>query len=105
MSQTKPGSMAVSHRFQREIDLTESERHRLFASAQRRLVLDVLEEQDGSIELEPLAEAVSRLDESLDESDEKAVRQVKTELHHAHLPKMADFGVLDYDAASLQVYL
>lgn len=78
--------------------LSESERHRLLSSGRRRVVLDVLSERDTPIRLEELATAVaSRTDGA---ATDQAVERTTIELHHCHLPKMADLGVVAYDPAS-----
>lgn len=103
MSQTDTGFTALSHEFPGNTDLTTSEQYRLLDSAKRRLVLDDLRDQTDPVALEDLAATVSKRDNSLDSSDEETVQQVKARLHHVHLPKLADFGVLGYDAETQQV--
>jgi hypothetical protein len=105
MSQTTTGLAEFLTESANTIDLTESKQHRLFASTQRRLVLDILKDRADPVELEGLAVTVTRRDDNLDSGDEETVKRVKTTLHHVHLPKMADFGVLDYDVETHQVKL
>lgn len=89
-----------------EVDrLTESERHRLLADERRRLALAILSERTTSIRLEELATEIAIRSEDIDPDDEEAVARVKTALHHGHLPKMSELGVIDYDPTSHRVTL
>ncbi|MFC7095748.1 DUF7344 domain-containing protein [Halobaculum marinum] len=78
-------------------DLTESEWHDLLASARRRAVLSVVEESRETIELEALA---ARVAETLDDATVDDERDLVISLHHVHLPKLSDFGVITYDPVS-----
>jgi len=75
--------------------LTEIERHRLLASAERRAVLGLLAERSYPLDLRELAAAVAA-----ETDDESAVDSTATALHHNHLPAMADLGAIDYNAAT-----
>ena len=60
------------------------------------MTLDILARQKGSIELDDLArELVER--EDGDPLDREVVERVAGRLHHVHLPKMSDLGLVDYD--------
>lgn len=76
--------------------LAESDRHRLLMAERRRLALDVLAVRDGPIALADLGREVAAR-ENVDAFDEDAVTLVTLSLHHVHLPKMATYGVIDYD--------
>lgn len=78
-------------------DLTDSEKHELLAAEARRLALEALEGRTNSLELYALAEEIATMDEAHSVNDE-TVEQLAIALHHAHLPKMDDLGVLSYDA-------
>jgi hypothetical protein len=84
-------------------NLTENDRHRLLASERRRVVLDILGERSGPVSLEELATAVTATENDTDAPDKDAVERVRIALHHKHLPKMADLGIIDYDLVSQQV--
>jgi len=77
--------------------LSDSERQRLFAEARRRHVLDCLEATELPVELDALAAAVADAESDGDSSGENHVERVEISLHHNHLPRMDDAGVLDYD--------
>ena len=98
MSQTSTDATATTTK---TADLPESERFRVLADEQRRLVLDVLDERSGRVELDALAaEVTTRSREPDDVIDEEDVHRTATALHHVHLPLLADLNVLDYDTES-----
>lgn len=90
MSQTIPGGLAEASSAN---ELTEDECYQLLAAEHRRLVLDVLAGQKTAAGLADLAADVAT-QAGADAADET---RIATALHHVHLPKMADLGVLEYD--------
>lgn len=80
----------------RGVELTEQERHRLLAAERRRLALDVLAGSSVPVDLEELARRIAER-ESGNPADGRTVERVAVSLHHAHLPRMDEVGVLDYD--------
>ncbi|MDZ5810848.1 hypothetical protein U4E84_05760 [Halorubrum sp. AD140] len=83
--------------------LTESERHALLSSERRRVVLDVLEEQPAEVQLADLASDVAKREVGLDAVESETVKRVKITLHHNHLPKMDELGILAYCPNSHQI--
>lgn len=83
--------------------LPESEYHRLLAAERRRTTLDVVAESTAPVELEDLAATVAARETGRDVVDEEAVERVARSLHHSHLPKMDDLGVIDYDPDAARV--
>ncbi|WP_433631150.1 DUF7344 domain-containing protein [Halomicrococcus sp. NG-SE-24] len=83
--------------------LTDSEYFQLLSADRRRETLDVLAERTAPIELDALAAAVAAREKDVDTVTEEKVNQVSLTLHHVHLPKMADFGVVDYDSDACRV--
>lgn len=77
--------------------LTESERHALLAVEERRLALDALSERASAVDLEELAVEVATRRDGPSAARRDDVEQLTTALHHAHLPRMDDLDVLDYD--------
>lgn len=77
-------------------DLTASERHRLLAADRRRLALVVLVERTAPVELDELAADVAAREAESIATDDETIEHVAIELHHAHLPKLASAGVLEY---------
>lgn len=83
--------------------LNETERHRLLAVDRRRIALDVLAERTAPVELSALATAIAAREDGCDASDEGTVERIELSLHHSHLPKMEEFGVVDYHPDSCLV--
>jgi|GEM_PF-924655 len=72
--------------------LTETDYHGLLVASRRRYVIDILLDNPRPIELTELATAVAKR-----EDGDKPVSQVEAQLHHRHLPKMDEMGVIDYE--------
>lgn len=87
----------------RATNLTKSERHKLLSSERRRVVLGILEGQTTPVQLAALASDVATEESGLDPVDSEAVERVKITLHHTHLPRMSELGVLTYDSNSHQI--
>jgi hypothetical protein len=80
------------------VELTTSERHTLLASEQRRRVGAVLAGRSEPIALAELVEQTLADDAGDGDAADETVDRLTAKLHHLHLPKMAECGVLDYDA-------
>lgn len=78
-------------------NLNVSETHELLASARRRTTLNVLTNYSAPVELTKLAARVASQEIDGEVAEEKIVERVGISLHHVHLPKMAELGVIDYD--------
>lgn len=83
--------------------LPASERYRLLAADRRRLALDILAGQTTPVELEELAAGIAAREDESTSVDEETLERVAITLHHTHLPKLAEAGVLDYDPESHQI--
>lgn len=77
-------------------DLTETERHTLLRDERRRLALDALAEQPATVDLTAVAAEVAARENGCDVADDDDVERVAVALHHTHLPKMDELGVLTY---------
>jgi len=80
------------------VDGTPDDHLRLLADRHRRILLDQLRE-DPVTTRDDLADVLRRVD-SDSESDtdgETRRRRFAVELHHIHLPALADAGVIEYD--------
>jgi len=66
-------------------------------------VLEVLEERNTDIQLGELASEVAKLDGALDAASPEKVDRVQVRLHHMHLPKMEELGVLTYEPESHRI--
>lgn len=81
-----------------ETDLSLSERFSLLADPHRRAVLERLDRTAGGVAVETLATRVAAdLSDSAETVDDERRRRVLLALHHNHLPKLADHGLLEYD--------
>jgi len=83
--------------------LSDSEYHQILSSDRRRTTLEVLAERTTPIDIEALAAAVATRETDADDVPDAVVTQVASTLHHIHLPKMARFGVVEYDANAARV--
>lgn len=79
------------------VELAVSDRHGLLAADRRRLTLDILDGKTTAVELAELAAGIAAREGGIDAVDEESIERVAVSLHHIHLPKMDDLGVLDYD--------
>ena len=72
---------------------------RLLADRTRRILVSLLGGNDEQVHLDDLAERVAawKEDKPVTEVTADERESTKIELHHKHLPKLADAGVLDYD--------
>jgi len=65
----------------------------LLADERRRSVLNhLMENGEKAVEIEDLVAATTDTEESSE--------QVSIELHHVHLPRLAEEGIIDFDARS-----
>jgi hypothetical protein len=83
------------------VEVSETERHELLGVERRRSVFQVLTAEMATFGLHELAREVAAREDDAD--DESTVEQIAITLHHAHLPKMAELGVLSYDPERNQV--
>lgn len=81
--------------------LTRSECCRLLASERRRTVLAVLGGRTAPVDLRDLAREISvRGDDAMEAG---TADRVAVTLHHNHLPRMDDLGLLDYDPGANRI--
>ncbi|WP_232686894.1 DUF7344 domain-containing protein [Halobacterium zhouii] len=83
------------------VDLSDTERYRLLSAKRRRIVCGVLADADGPVRFERLAEAVATREAAPDGREE--ADDVAVALHHVHLPRLAEVGVIEYDPETKQV--
>ena len=67
----------------------------VLAVRRRRIVLSVLAERELPIDIGTLGQAVAEHERPA--PNDRAVHHVRMSLHHAHLPKLADAGLVEYD--------
>ncbi|WP_436927678.1 DUF7344 domain-containing protein [Halosimplex amylolyticum] len=85
--------------------MTEDEYHELLSVERRRTTLDILAGSTAPVELEELATTVAARESDVRVPDEATTERVAINLHHNHLPKMANLGLIAYDPDSSRVEL
>ena len=71
----------------------------VLSDTKRRMALDYLASAEGAVSLADLSAAVVE-NTDISEPDSDAIR---LELHHCHLPKLEDAGMVTYDPAARTV--
>ena len=94
----------LSQAFGTDKEGLSQQEHLLLASERRCHILDILESDDQPVAIDDLAVAVATREEDIDPTDAQTLLWIKTNLHHVHLPKMDDYGVVEYDTKNLKVY-
>lgn len=83
--------------------LTTSERHELLAAERRRITLEVLAGRTNPLDLQELATEVATREDGVEAGDQEDMKRLVLTLHHTHLPRMAELGVLEYDPDSRRI--
>ena len=72
----------------------------LLGNSRRRFVLRYLQLRDAEVPIEELSEALARWEcDDLDEVTPHLNECIRASLHHVHLPKLVDAGLVRYDPA------
>jgi hypothetical protein len=74
----------------------EVEIHHLLSNERRQYVIEELNEAVGAVTLRRLAEAIA-VAEAGQDPPRSRVRSVYNSLHQTHLPKLDDYGVVEYN--------
>lgn len=74
------------------------------ADPRRRVLLAYLDECEFPVPREELAEQIAAAEGGADVSTERR-REIEIGLHHAHLPRLDDAGIVEYDRRSDMVVL
>lgn len=103
MSDTISESPADHHEGgSRPIERRTSARHELLADRRRRLAVDILDGRVASLDLDAVAgKIVDR--EDADPAPE-AIDRVAIELHHNHLPRLDEYGLVEYEPKARVVH-
>lgn len=81
-------------------ELSLEERFSLLADPHRRIVIDRLNGASSEVTIEALADhVIAQLNDGALEIDDER-RRTLFALHHNHLPRLDDHGVLEYDPAA-----
>jgi hypothetical protein len=75
----------------------------LLANADRQHIVEELLENDGRSNVGVLSQQLAARQRN--DADELKQEQAKLELHHNHLPRLADHGVIEYDHRTGDVVL
>jgi hypothetical protein len=102
MSQTE--SLITTHHAWLD-DLSETAQYELLADERRKTTIEVLSDRCGTMGLRTIADDVARQDAGIDAGNQEAVDRVATRLHHVHLPKLDDAGLLEYEPTTQTVTL
>jgi hypothetical protein len=72
----------------------------MLSNQRRRFVIHALKRADGPVSVSELAECVAgwEYDKPIDQLDHRERKRVRNALRQFHLPKMAEYGFLEYDA-------
>jgi DNA-binding transcriptional ArsR family regulator len=87
--------------------LTTDQVFDLLGDGQRRRAIAALRARDGEADLDELAEATAAREEDIEreEVDEGQRERTAAMLHHAHLPRLEDANVAEYDPMAGEVEL
>lgn len=86
----------------RTIELEESARHELLAVRRRRLAVDLLEGRVGSLDLDTIAREIAVREEP--DPTPETVEQIAIGLHHNHLPRLDEYGLVGYEPKAQLVH-
>ena len=93
----RPETVPMRYSFDTILDL-------LSAPRRRTLLYNLKSQPTEEIPIDQLVEEVHDIDRSLPIRDASPREQIQTELHHIHLPKLQEAGIIQYDPDSETVY-
>ncbi|SFG01515.1 hypothetical protein SAMN04488063_1134 [Halopelagius inordinatus] len=81
-------------------DVSRNDLFEALTESRRRTVLATIATAGTPIELRSLARAVAREETDVTDADvpEEAFERVSVSLYHTHLPKLANLGLIEFDA-------
>ena len=85
--------------------LDEGEVHDVLRNERRRLTLEELRDNGGSLSVRELSEQVAALETGESPPPRNIRQSVYVSLHQTHLPKLDDLGIVEYDADAKRVTL
>jgi len=86
-----------------EFELSQQDRHNLLRAERRRTALRILTSEAGVNDLQELAAAIAERTAGSNPDDPDTIERLTITLHHTHLPRMDDLGILDYDPESHRI--
>ena len=70
----------------------------LVADRRRRRLLDYLQHNgNGEVQIDALVDQLYQVESAATDDRQMSQDQLATQLHHSHLPKLADYGVIEHD--------
>ncbi|WP_331233261.1 DUF7344 domain-containing protein [Natronorarus salvus] len=95
------GSRTTDHRALLGLDTTDQlDRNKIFdvlKNQRRRYVIRYLSEREGPVELRDMAVAMAEWENGNDYISHKDRKRAYVSLYQTHLPKMSEYGVIEYD--------
>ena len=91
--------------FAAESGLEESQIHDVLRNDRRRLAIEALQRDGGSVSVRELSETVAAEETGTDPPPRDKRQSVYVSLHQTHLPKLDRLGIVDYDANAKRVEL
>ncbi|GAA0248478.1 hypothetical protein ACFFQF_07010 [Haladaptatus pallidirubidus] len=85
-----------------EVNLSFETLFDVLGSSRRRFVLSNLSESPTPVRIDDLAECIAAAEEGRATTDvtPEMMNEIEILLYHVHLPKMADVGLVTYDASA-----
>ena len=85
--------------------LDESEIHDILRNDRRRRIIRRLRDVDGTVSVNDLSEHIASVESGEDPAPRNVRKSVYVSLHQTHLPKLDEWGVIDYDPQSKDLHL
>lgn len=82
--------------FDATLDLDEETRHEMLRSKRRRQILDVLSGHEPPVTTDTVARGITA-------TNGDSYPRLRIELHHVHLPKLDEVGVIDYQPGTKRI--
>lgn len=106
-TETSPDRRVIDPEMAQETDISSSVVFGILADERERYTLYYLDAHDGQGRLEQIAEQVAAWQNrtTVELATNEMQNRVRAGLYHADLPKLADYGLVDYDEESGHVTL
>lgn len=87
--------------------LTQDTAYDLLSNARRRLVISHLRGAEGPVSVSDLSERIAAWENDIpaEELSDQQIKRVYVSLYQIHIPKLDEFGLVDYDKDSGEVEL
>lgn len=81
----------------RPSELEDEEIHDILRNRRRRLVIDILDDQNDPLTVRTLSERIGAIESDRDPPPRNVKQSVYVSLLQTHLPKLDKLGIIDYD--------